>query len=592
MVDNGAGMEKEDLVQCIKRHATSKVISQEDLHQIKTFGFRGEALASIAAVADLEINSKTIGDKIGCKLISRPNQEVELTRQAMEFGTQVQVKNLFYNVPARKKFLKSDVTELRHITETVIKFAISHPEVAFSYYNNGVKVFEVKTSSLNQRIIEVLPNISEQSLMNLDLTVDGLKIWGCVGKPSIAKSVKNYQYVFLNRRMIISKNINHAVFSCFEHIIDKTNYPFFAIFIDVDFHTVDVNVHPQKNEVKFEDEKLVYNAVKKAVNNTLFNNNLTFELEIREKHIDEVYNTVYSDSENILVNNEVVNSLTGEVIDDFKYGGGGGNDKVGKRYLGSYPANNKLSNNPYTSERYAKIGISDDKGFYKDKAVVGNFQSAFDTLFSTPSINEESNKAKQVFERKFIVNNNPNFCLIHNKYIFLQVDDGSVIIDMHNAHERVIYERIIDKMASNYKQSQNLLFPEPLELNTLEIEAFLELKEELELLGYEFSLIGEKYFVKAQPLDLGVGEFSTSIKEIIDTYVEFSELRQTTKRDNLAASKACKSAIKTGYSASKEEINKLIVDLFNCKYPYTCPHGRPVLLTLTLKEIDTKFKRT
>lgn len=611
-------MSKEDLILSIKRHATSKIISAEDLEKIKTFGFRGEALASIAAVAELEIRTKLQSDQIGYKLLSEPNKDSRVEPFMAENGTQIFVRNLFYNVPARKKFLKSDITEFRHIAETVIKFAIANYETRFTFYDNEELIFDTKQFNLKGRITEVLGNINENQLMFLNYEEDGIAVKGVLGKPNIAKSIKSNQYLYLNKRTISSKAINHAVYSCFEHILDKTNHPFFAIFIELDYTKVDVNVHPQKQEVKFEDERKIYSIVKKAINQTLLENNLTFDINIKKElayspyEINKSVDTTNIDDYNsIKQNGDLINTYTGEVISNNGYS----SNKSMERGFGSNYNNNTYQSsgqNPFTKERKNKLNT--DINFSENK-------SAFDALFGggvgldfNQTNNTHNNQNKQDhldynqdklglslndelfrnnnFERDFELTDNINVFLLHKKYIFLEVNDGSLIIDMHNAHERILYERVIERMNNNLTQSQNLLFPEKLNMNFEEIQLFMELKEELEVLGYNFVNENNEIYLTSQPIDVAIGEQNITINELITQYLEFNEIRQTNKRDNIAASYACKSAIKTGYNASNIELKQLIIDLFNCKTPYVCPHGRPVILNLTLKEIDYKFKRS
>lgn len=611
-------MSKEDLILSIKRHATSKIISAEDLEKIKTFGFRGEALASIAAVAELEIRTKLQSDQIGYKLLSEPNKDSRVEPFMAENGTQIFVRNLFYNVPARKKFLKSDITEFRHIAETVIKFSIANYETRFTFYDNEELIFDTKQFNLKGRITEVLGNINENQLMFLNYEEDGIAVKGVLGKPNIAKSIKSNQYLYLNKRTISSKAINHAVYSCFEHILDKTNHPFFAIFIELDYTKVDVNVHPQKQEVKFEDERKIYSIVKKAINQTLLENNLTFDINIKKDlayspyEINKSVDTTNIDDYNsIKQNGDLINTYTGEVISNKGYS----NIKSMERGFGSNYNNNtyqSLGQNPFTNERKNKLNT--DINFSENK-------SAFDALFGggvgldfNQTNNTHNNQNNQDhldykqdklglslndelflnnnFERDFELTDNINVFLLHKKYIFLEVNDGSLIIDMHNAHERILYERVIERMNNNLTQSQNLLFPEKLNMNFEEIQLFMELKEELEVLGYNFVNENNEIYLTSQPIDVAIGEQNITINELITQYLEFNEIRQTNKRDNIAASYACKSAIKTGYNASNIELKQLIIDLFNCKTPYVCPHGRPVILNLTLKEIDYKFKRS
>lgn len=647
IVDNGSGMGQEDLALSIKRHATSKIYTQEDLETIKTFGFRGEALASIGAVADLEIRTKRKSDKIGNRLISEPNKEIKIEPFTTDFGTQIFVRNLFYNVPARRKFLKSDLTEFRHISETVIKFAIANPECRFTFYDNDVLIFDTKPTTLEQRIIEVLGNLKSNNLLEINYIEDGIEIYGIIGKPNIAKSTRTNQYLYLNNRNINSKALNHAVYSCFEHILDKAAHPFYAMFINLDYRKVDVNVHPQKNEVKFEDERKIYSIVKNAINKTLLENNLTFDINITKDLAYSPYEIAkFGDDQ------QLVNKLTGEIIDKEQFNRNSNSNanfnSNNNEYLNDYSSNNYRSNyntnkqypntNNFTRERENRVNFNSTNNINNSTSFNSNNKSAFDALFggnlnipnqnsnsnlhqSQDNLNNENNDSFQFINNielndlGFVANkvdisneinheNNTNaiigrelgenfsFWLLHRKYIFLENETGLVIIDMHNAHERVLYEKAIKIMNNQFRNNQKLLFPENLELNRSEIEYFKEIENELELLGYEFEITNDEVLVYAVPSDIKFGEQQISINEIIAKYIEYNEIRHTDKRDNIAASFACKAAIKTGYKVSDIEIKQLIIDLFKCNVPYVCPHGRPVILNMTLKDLDSKFKRS
>lgn len=600
IIDNGNGMSKEDLELSIMRHATSKIITQEDLETIKTFGFRGEALASIAAVAEIDIISKLIGEKIGYKLSSIPNKNIEIEPYNLNDGTQIFVKNLFYNVPARKKFLKSNLTEFRHISETVIKFAISNPKVRFTFYDDDTLIFDLKPSNLITRIINLIGNIQINQLMEINhvIETDSLKVYGYIGKPNIAKNTRGNQFIFLNGRNIISKSINHSIYSSFEHLLDKSAHPFFSIFIELDYKKVDVNVHPQKHEVKFEDERKIYNFIRDAIQQTLNSNNLTFELNINQNLMQAPFEVIDSQNEKV-----IINRFTGEVIE---------ND------FSNFNQNKQFNGNKFTNERNSRyLG---NNTFNKD--CNNNFQSAFDLIYDknnsipTDNINQnenldifnsldlfsfvDSNHNEKVFnidnlESKFsnyIDFNNLHLILIHKKYILLETRYGLLVVDMHNAHERIIYENVIEKFNQNALTSQQLLFPEEIVLDVNELKILDEVFEELQFLGYSLKLDNNTLTIYAVPSDLSSGESNFSINEILSKYEEFQQIRHTDKRDNIAATIACKSAVKTGYSVSIDQIKAIIIDLFKCQIPYVCPHGRPVILDISLKSLDLKFKRT
>ncbi|MES2766700.1 MAG: DNA mismatch repair endonuclease MutL, partial [Bacteroidota bacterium] len=283
VIDNGRGMERDDLQLALKRHATSKIQTMQDLERIQTLGFRGEALASISSVASVEIRTKREEDSLGWKLCSEPNEAEVLEPFSAEKGTQIFVKNLFFNVPARRKFLKSDLTEFRYISDTMLKFAVSNPAVRFTFYDDDTLIFDTKPSALKERICDVLGAQIENNLIEISFKNDFVEVSGFVGKPLLAKQSRAGQYLFLNGRSIMNRAVSHAVFSPFEHILDKNQHPFFVLNLAIDPEKVDINVHPQKHEVKFDDDRVVYNAVQQAVGEALQSNHFVPEVRFREQ---------------------------------------------------------------------------------------------------------------------------------------------------------------------------------------------------------------------------------------------------------------------------------------------------------------------
>jgi DNA mismatch repair protein MutL len=274
IIDNGAGMNEDDLRLSIKRHATSKIFSQEQLESIVTFGFRGEALASIASVAKLEIRSKQKDDNIGLKLTSEPGKEPSIEPFNTNDGTQIFVQSLFYNTPARRKFLRSNITEFRHISETMIKFAIANKNKRFTFYDDNNIIFDVKPEPLEKRIENLIGPQIKDNLIAVEYEDEKLNIGGFIGTPELAAKRSYGDYLYLNGRPIKSRSLSHAIFTAFEHLLDKNSKPFFILFLSIDPRDVDINVHPQKHEVKFENERYIYNSVLKAVSNALGAHNL------------------------------------------------------------------------------------------------------------------------------------------------------------------------------------------------------------------------------------------------------------------------------------------------------------------------------
>ncbi len=437
IVDNGSGMNRDDLELSVKRHATSKIKTQEDLERINTLGFRGEALASIASVAHLEIRSKTDDEEevVGWKLISAPSEEIVLEPVATDTGTQVFVKNLFYNVPARRKFLRANLTEFRYISDTMIKYALSKHNVRFTFYDNDNLIFDVKPASLKDRIAELLGNITIDQLLEVSYENQLLKINGFIGKPEIAKRSRSGQYLFLNGRSIQSRSLSYSVFSSFEHLLEKSQHPIFVINIEIDPSNVDVNIHPQKHEVKFDDERYVYNSLRQAVSESLQRNDLTREINLREQDSESPFELVKSGNDD--GKEIIVNKLTGEIIETTKSG-----EQAGR--------------NPAATPRPVRHDYRSSQ--FGNEEINQRHLSAFDDLFGT-------GRPKEEFAAQAQAGNQGNlpesmYWQMHNKYILVQTETGILVVDQHNAHERILFEKSIKAMNRELSNSQELLFPE------------------------------------------------------------------------------------------------------------------------------------
>jgi len=562
IVDNGSGMSRDDLAISCKRHSTSKILTPEDLEDINTFGFRGEALASISAVANVEIRTRTHGEETGWKIVAEPMKEEVIEPVSTDFGTQVFVRNLFYNVPARRKFLKTDLTEFRYISDTMLKFTLSKPEVRFTFYDDDTLIFDVHPSSLEQRIVNILGSNTSNGLIEVASDNGYVSVSGFVGQPHLAKQSRTGQYLFLNGRSIINKSLSHAVYSAFEHLLEKSVNPLFILNLKLDARQFDVNVHPQKHEVKFEDERAIYSLIHRAVNLALQKNNLAPAVKFSEELSQSPFEKVSFGPNSSQPDMMLVNKLTGEIVD---------------------PARKQES---YSQNSYS-LGFSERR--YEDR-LRQEFRkpetSAYDLIFGSGTKDNEISRDIAPIPQSATI------WQLHKKYIFTQTDKGLMILDQHAAHERVLYERAVKAMNREFSYSQELLFPANIKLTASEISAIKEIESELHNLGYGIKIIEtDEIEIKAVPLDVVNGGEINSFKEIIHEYIESQTIKTTDKRDRLAASYSCKAAIKTGQSLSPEEMKKLIQDLFLCEVPYACPHGRPVILEFTLQEFDKRFGR-
>lgn len=584
VIDNGRGMSKPDLMLACKRHATSKIRTTEDLQRIMTLGFRGEALASIASVAQIEIRTRREQDEVGWKLLSQPLAEPTVEPCSLEKGTQVLVKNLFYNVPARRKFLRTDLTEFRHISDTMLRFAIGNAHIRFVFYNEDSLVYDVQPSDVRTRVANLLGERFAESLLAAEAENDLVKVTGFIGQPSFAQKTKAEQFLYLNRRTISSKQLSHAVFSSYEHLIESSEYPPYVLFLEMDATRVDVNVHPQKHEVKFDDDRLVYNILKQAATGALQAHDLTPQMQFRQQVASSPFERMSFGDPGKPGETALVNRLTGEILPD--------------------PSSPRPSGPPSTQ---GERDFPPARAFNDKQPFTRRDMSAYEALFGPE--NRMPQSAPESPARPGIPAEQPRlpdmpsqpgqhagakfFWQLHRKYILTQTDRGIAIIDQHVAHERILYERALKAINESLPYSQTLLFPVVMEMNTSEQALLAELKEEFLRLGFHYALSDTgSVELSAVPLDVRTGQEEASLREILEQYREYEQIRNTDARDNLAASFACRASIKTGDMLSIPEMRQLVEDLYATSLPYVCPHGRPVVIEFPLQELDRRFGRT
>jgi DNA mismatch repair protein MutL len=552
--DNGTGMSEEDAVLCIQKHATSKISKLEDLESIKTLGFRGEALSSIAAVSQLEIRTETRDEDIGSLIRIEKEGEIFKSKISTAKGTCVLVKNLFYNTPARRKFLKSDSTELKHIIDTFNRVALSHPQISFKFYNNDDLIFDYNSGTLEQRVSYIFADNMLDALLKVEEKTEYLSVHGFIGKPSIFRKSKGDQYLFLNNRYVINKNINHAVFQAFENILEKGDYPFFILFIEIDPAKVDVNIHPSKLEVKFDDEKDIYNFILSVIRKTIASYDLIPNMSFLSASSSEIESKLKFDPFTELKRNDFSDrpSFSRKV------------DVV-------------------TNEDIELVFGTLKNEVYKSDTV--DYQMQEKILTSIPAETASPGKHDE-HEKGFIIQ-------LHNKYILCQIKSGLMIIDQHVAHERILYEKALKKMESNLPMTQKLLFPITMEIDPASMDLLKELNPYLEKLGFDLRFKSStKVIIDGVPEDIKNGFEVKILQEIIEEFQTNYREKKLEQRDNIAKSFSCKTAIKSGDKLSENEMRLMIDQLFGSSMPYVCPHGRPVIIKISLEEFDKRFGRT
>ena len=565
VTDNGEGMSEEDARLSFARHATSKINSVDDLEHIQTFGFRGEALASIAAVSHVELRSRIARDEVATSIRVEASEIKEQSKYPMEQGTTVLVKNLFYNTPARRNFLKSRQTELKNITDVVTRMAIAYPEVEWLYISENETFLDLKPRSTEERLKDVLGEKHAASLVKLHESTDVVTIDGFIGRPDFARKVRVDQFVYLNRRYIQSRMINHAVFHGYEHILEKGTFPFFILNLTLDPRRVDVNVHPSKLEVKFENESNIYRMILSVVRKTLAVNNLIPSVTFRSE----------------------------EAAPD---------TDARLRFQPTTPPQGQ--SNQATGVRTGR-GITelDRRDF-----LGGVEKGAFERLFDTAAAATSASRPQPVPEGQPVVvqhtsaseqatpdgtTGNRAIWQIHNKYIFSQVRSGVMIVDQHAAHERILYERVLANFKNSLPTSQQLLFPQTVELNSSDYLLLKDLMPHMERLGFDLRMFGKNtVIIDGVPGDVRVGNEGKILEDLLDEYRRNEEAETIDVRDNLAKSFACRAAIKSGDRLTVTEMLSLIDTLFLTETPYVCPHGRPTMVKVSTEELDRRFGRT
>jgi DNA mismatch repair protein MutL len=541
--DNGCGMSPTDARMSFERHATSKIKSAEDLFSIHTKGFRGEALASIAAVAQVELKTKPANDITGTRIVIHDSKIKSQEPCACPTGSQILVRNLFYNVPARRKFLKSDSIELRHIHDEFIFQALSFPEISFTYHVDDNLIYQLTPGNLKQRILGIYGKKYQDYLIPVHPTSEVVEINGFIGKPEIAKKAKGEQILFVNRRYIKSPYLQHAIRSSYENIIPPDHTPFYILFLNIDPSQIDVNVHPTKHEIKFEDERLVYQFLKAAVRYGLAQFSLSPQIDFEDYNpgIDKLM----SGSSHFLNSSE-------------------SQSRFPLHHKGHEASWIQLAN---------PEGIQQDTNLQSESAA--NNQSARSNDFQIPM---------EGLEDTFRV------VQYHSAYLVVQLKTGITIIDQQFAHERVLYEYYKSTLKNGEHQIQRLLFPQTLHLSQPDAIPMKHILPYLQKIGFEIEEFGsDSFIIHGMPAMLE-GKYSEQelILRLLEQYKMNLEF-ELSLEENIARSMALSSSIKKGKALSEEEMKALVEQLFLCEIPYTNPFGKKCIFHLNLEDLQKKF---
>ena len=558
VIDDGKGMSETDARMAFERHATSKISHIEDLFRIKTMGFRGEALASIAAVAQVELKTKRADEALGSFIEIENSQVIKQEACAFQTGTSISMKNLFFNVPARRNFLKSNAAEMRHIVEEFIRVAMAFPNVFFSLTSNGQEVFHLDAGSLKQRIVQILGSQYNAKLVSVNEETDYLNIYGFVGKPETARKTRGDQYFFVNNRFIKSAYLNHAVNSAFDEMIAKDSFPSYVLYIDLDPSVVDINVHPTKQEIKFEDEKIIYAFVQAAVKHALAQfsiaPSLDFTLNATIQSLDAVSKPFTTDKRDAATGSNLFKTFT-------------------------------QSNQAHFIEATDKSELKSWKSFYESSGIAGIEQT-------TPSDSQQQLHKDISSSKQLRVLPDTNLLQLHNTYIIASTNSGFLLVHQQLAHERVLYERYSLAAHGQQMATQQSLFPVELEMAGADAALLKDLLPDLLTIGYQVEPKDDQTFViQGIPADILPGNEKHAIELLIEQFKHFSSDIKFSKREKLVRCMSRQQAIKAGQQLTQKEMLVLIEDLFTCGSPNITPTGSPTYLEFKEDYLDRMFGR-
>ncbi|HVD99641.1 MAG TPA: DNA mismatch repair endonuclease MutL [Cytophagaceae bacterium] len=557
VIDNGVGMSATDARMSFERHATSKIRQSEDLFNIKTFGFRGEALASIAAVAQVEMKTRKNNEELGVCIKVEGSEVKSQEAIACEKGTSIAVKNLFYNVPARRNFLKSNPVELRHIMDEFQRVALAHPEIEFSFYQNDLETYTLRADNLAQRIIDLFGKGYREQLIHCKEDTDFVDIKGYIGKPEFAKKSRGEQFFFVNNRFIKSSYLNHAVMFAYDKLIGDDAFPFYVLFIEIDPKKIDINVHPTKTEIKFDDEKTVYAMVRAAVKKALATHNIApsidYELDINFNIPSEQRGMNFEEKETTSKNISYTPRQNNETKQAWE----------------------TLYNGFENKENLEKLKR------YEEMTVL--------TLGSKINSTEESSG----LNKDMLYSDNTTTFQLHNKYIVTQIKSGMALIDQQAAHERILYEKYLSMLHNKFGASQQFLFPQSIELSPNDFTLLMEMEEEIKALGFVYNIFGKNTIVvNGIPADIPNANEKNLFESLIEQYKQNQSELKLDKKENLARSLAKRSAIRPGTKLTLTEMNSLIDQLFACKMPTYAPNGNLTLVLMSMDKIASMFHKT
>jgi len=544
VIDNGKGMSLTDARMCWERHATSKITSAEDIYTIKTMGFRGEALASIASVAQVELKTKKVDDKLGTLILIEATEVKKQEAISFQQGTSITVKNLFFNIPARRNFLKSNPVESRHIIDEFTRIALANPQIAMSMFNNEDEVFVLKSGNHQERISELFGVKTDEHILSVDEQTTIINVHGFVGKPEFSKKSRGEQFFFVNKRFIKDAYLNHAVVNSYENLITKEQFPFYVLYIEIDPAQIDVNIHPTKTEIKFEDERSIYQIIRAVTKKSLG----------QYHHVPNFEPA----SEDTFLN---LSTTSKEQSDE----------RISSSKTNPFKENNTF-NKPATRTDWQQLF-----DVMKPKETVGTMSSFERKNEEKISFVEPQQQSKNIFQ-------------LHQTFIVSQIKTGIILVDQQKAHERILYEKYLDALDRKTISSQQKLFPKTVTLNSSDEILLKDILPEIRLLGFDINELGKNTFVvNGVPAELNHHDEQGLVEYILENYKQ--QTSQSDKKEKIARTLAKRASVKVGTKLSDEEMSVLMDELFACKIPDYSPDGNVCIVKLSMEDLLGMFEK-
>ena len=554
VIDNGSGMNEVDARMCFERHATSKISNADDLYSLTTKGFRGEALASIAAIAQVELKTKKEDSELGIQVVIEGSQYKSQEVCTCPNGSSFSIKNLFFNVPARRNFLKSDRAEYKYILDEFIRIALAHPDIAFSLINNEKEQYKLSKGTLRQRIVNLFGKNYNTRLVPVNEQTDIVNIDGFICKPEFSKKSRGEQFIFVNNRFIKSAYLNHAVSNSMEGLLQADHHPSYFLFLQIDPAKIDVNIHPTKTEIKFEDERNIYSIMRAAIKHSLGQYNIA-------PSIDFSLNPDY----------QVPITSKGRAIKT-------PNIEVDPNFNPFEQQKSAVQNKSFSNKSSSSKGKHWEAIF---EEIQEDMNTAIPEGLNTPQSLETELKIE---EKRFAFQ-------LENRFVLTQIKSGILIIDQQRAHQRILYEQYFKSLQNKRPLSQQLVFPHEIHLSPSDVEILKEIMDEIETVGFDINIPANNcLMIHGVPFETKANEIDEIIDNILDAYKNENDTWKSNHQKFIAKSLAISNGIKNGKPLASEEMNQLIDSFFACEVPFISIYNKPTAIVLEINELIKRFK--